>query len=107
MNASEMNVSDMVEDVDEDMPLELMEHAKAAKLETMPVKSREKYNRLYKNFKDWQASYGVVTISSDLIMAYFHMLDEKKYKPTSLWAFHSMLKCTLLCVSSDLLLRET
>lgn len=28
-------------DIDEELPLELMEHAKAAKLETLPIKSRE------------------------------------------------------------------
>lgn len=38
---------------------------------------------------------GVTSISSELIMAYFHVLHERKYKPTSLWAFHSMLKATL------------
>lgn len=50
---------------------------------------------VYNKFKNWQSGYGVVVISSNLIMAYFHTLDEKKYKPTSLWAYHSMLKATL------------
>lgn len=94
MNASD--ISDIVEDIDEEMPLELLEHANAALMETLPAKSKEKYKRVYKIFKEWQASYGVGKITSELIMAYFHVLeDTKKYKPTSLWAFHSMLKCTL------------
>ena len=37
-------------EIDEDMPLELMELAQVAKLETMPAKSKEKYNRVYQNF---------------------------------------------------------
>lgn len=57
--------------------------------------SREKYFRIYQNFKDWQLKYGVSKISSVLIMAYFHTLEEKKYKPTTLWALYSMLKATL------------
>ncbi len=47
----------IIEDIDDEMPLELMEHAEAALLETLPVKSKEKYNRVYKNFKDWQGSF--------------------------------------------------
>lgn len=39
------------------------------KLELLPIKSREKYNRQYRNFKDWQMSYGVATISEKLILA--------------------------------------
>lgn len=84
-----------IDDIDDDMPFELMEHAKAAALEILPEKSRVKYNRVYQNFKDWQSSYGVRKISPDLIAAYFHVLNEKKYKPTTLWALHSMLKATL------------
>ncbi|KAG4076779.1 hypothetical protein HA402_009125 [Bradysia odoriphaga] len=95
MEKANIDAKDLIEDVDENMPLELMEHAKAAKMETLPIKSKEKYNRVYQNFKEWTKSYGVTAITSDLIIAYFHMLDEKKYKPTSLWAFHSMLKSTL------------
>lgn len=90
-----MNAEDFIEEVDEEMPLELMEHVRAAKLETLPVKSRDKYNRVYDRFKSWQMSYGVQNVSSDLMLAYFGILDEKKYKPNSLWAFHSMLKSTL------------
>lgn len=91
-----MNASDYIDiDVDEEMPFELIEHAKAAVMESLPLKSKDKYNRVYKNFKAWQLGYGVNTVSATVMMAYFHMLDTKKHKPTSLWAFHSMLKATL------------
>lgn len=64
-------------------------------MDVLPQLSREKYNRVYKNFKAWQDTYKVKKISVDLILAYFHVLVEKKYKPSSLWSFHSMLKATL------------
>lgn len=83
------------EDIDEEMPFELMEHAKAATLETLPQKSRPKYMRMYENFKTWQTSHGVTKISSNLVLAFFRSLELKKYKPTSLWAFYSMLKATI------------
>lgn len=50
---------------------------------------------VYNKFKKWQSGYCVAIISSNLIMTYFHTLEGNKYKPTSLWAFHSMLKATL------------
>lgn len=83
------------EDIDEDMPFELIQHARAASLDVLPQLSRDKYNRVYRNFKAWQDSYKVKKISADLILAYFHVLVEKNYKPSSLWAYHSMLKATL------------
>lgn len=61
---NEMDAQKFIEEFDEEMPLELMEHVKAAKLETLPVKSREKYNRVYEKFKTWQTNYGVETVSS-------------------------------------------
>ncbi len=89
-----MDASDEILDIDEELPLELMERAKAAKFETLPVKSREQYKRVYDIFKSWQNSFGVTTITCDLMLVYFNGLSEK-YKPTSMWAFHYMLKSTI------------
>lgn len=66
-----------IEDIDDEMPFKLIEHAKAAALEILPEMSREKYNRVYRNFLG--------------ILKNKHW---KKYKIT-LWSFHSMLKATL------------
>lgn len=49
----------------------------------------------YTIFKNWQKGYGVNNITCDLMLAYLNVLHQKNYKPTSLWAFHSMLKSTL------------
>lgn len=84
-----------VNDIDEEMPFELLEHAREAVFETLPKISRDKYIRTYKIFKDWQSRHGMANVSNELILAYFHMMATKKYKPTSLWAYHSMLKATL------------
>ncbi|KAJ6639008.1 hypothetical protein Bhyg_11747, partial [Pseudolycoriella hygida] len=44
----------------------------------------------------WQDGRGVQKITPNVVLAYFQELDAKKnYKPTSLWAFYSMLKSTL------------
>jgi hypothetical protein len=82
--------------VDEEMPLELMENARMATLDMLPEKSKQIYMKIYQNFKDWQNGHGVKKITSNLLLAYFQQIsDEKKYKPTSMWAFYSMLKATL------------
>lgn len=88
-NQHKKMIASDLDDIDEELPFELMEHAKAAVLDLLPIKSHEKYKRAYENFKDWQAGYVVGTILSDLLLAYFHVLDEKKYKSTSLWVVHS------------------
>lgn len=90
-----MYANEVVGLIDEEMPIEVMERAKEAALELLPAKSAAKYNRAYKIFKEWQTKNGVASVSSDVIIAYFHYLNEKKYKPTSLWAYYSMLKSTL------------
>lgn len=105
MNAIECNVNDSgensvvgehVEDIDEDMPFEIIQNAREAILETLPKVSREKYTRVYNNFKQWQKKLGTESVSHETILAYFHMLaTKKKYKPTSLWAYFSMLKATM------------
>lgn len=81
--------------IDEEMPLELMENAKLASMDTLPQKSQENYLKIHKIFKDWQNGHGVKTITSDLILAYIHELNKKKIKPTTMWAYFSMLKATL------------
>lgn len=83
------------DDFDDDIPFELLQNAQQAQMELLPIKSRERYNRVYKVFKDWQKEHGVKIVSSAVILSYFYELDQKKYQPTSLWAFYSMLKATI------------
>lgn len=77
-----MTVSEIDEfnDIDNELPFELMEHVTAAVLELLPAKSRENYINVYKKFKDWQSGYGVNTISSNLILAYFHVATLRSFE---------------------------
>lgn len=84
-----------MDDIDEDIPFEVLQNAKLAALELLPVKSREKYYRAYNHFKEWQKKHGLKTVSCTIVMSYFFEMDKKNYKPTSLWAFYSMLKATI------------
>lgn len=93
MNSSE---ADLVEemDLDEEIPFEVIQNAQLAALELLPVKSREKYYRVYRIFKNWQMQRGVKIVTSEIMMSYFYEMD-KKNKPTTLWAYYSMLKATI------------
>lgn len=82
-------------DIDEDIPFEIMQNAQLASLELLPAKSREKYYRIYNVFKKWQGGHGMTTISSTIMKTYFYEMDNKKYKPISMWAYYSMLKATI------------
>lgn len=86
--------SDIIEYIDENMPFELMEHANAALMETFPIKSKEKYNRVYKNFKKWQVSHDVASINTVWInYGIFSCSTRKKLKTKE--PFDSMLIATL------------
>ncbi|KAJ6643011.1 hypothetical protein Bhyg_07967 [Pseudolycoriella hygida] len=68
-----MDAKNLIEDVDDDMPLELMEHARTAKLETLPVKSREKYIRVYIILKRGRKS--MVTLYDALQLRFWQTVE--------------------------------
>lgn len=55
---------DYIDDIDEELPFEVIQNAQLASLELLPAKSREKYYRIYNVFKKWQTGHGIKTISS-------------------------------------------
>ena len=52
----------LMEDIDDDIPFEL---------ELLPIKSLQKYYRVYNQFKNWQKEHGLKNVSAKVIMAYF------------------------------------
>ncbi|XP_061726715.1 uncharacterized protein LOC133532183 [Cydia pomonella] len=60
----------------------------------LPAKSKEKYNTTYENFISWQKEKNITSFCEEVLLMYFEQISAK-YKPTSLWAFYSMLKCGL------------
>ena len=96
-----MNIPDIFDDNKENELNEepeydeyLDELADAANMELLPPKSKERYDRVYQEFKKWRNEKKVNSVSENILMAYFYDLS-KKLKPTSLWSYHSMLKSTL------------
>lgn len=78
---------------DEDEPMPQIADVCSLRNDTLPEASKVKYNRIYHDFKNWQKKKDVNKISEPLVMEYFRELSVKQ-KPTSLWAYYSMLKRT-------------
>ena len=70
------------------------EIAKNATSNSLPEKSKEKYEIAYENFKSYKRQIRTTSSSGNILMAYFTEL-KKKYKPSTLWNIYSMLKKTL------------
>ena len=75
-------------------PTDVAELAKGAFNDLLPAKSKERYELEYTKFNDYKKKIRITSSSENILMAYFTEL-KKKYKPSSLWNYYSMLKKTL------------
>lgn len=84
---------DDIEEIDEmiDLGLIPLEIIEAARQEILQLASKQRYEKMYKTFQNWQELKGTNDISEDTLLAYFLELS-RKYKPSTMWAYYSMLK---------------
>lgn len=75
-------------------PPEIQNTAKSVIRNLLPIKSRNKYKKVYENFKTWQINKKTNSFSESVMLTYFDELS-KKYKSSTLWGIYSMLKATL------------
>ncbi len=81
----------MSSDEDEDIEYNRIDHTHA-----IPALSKNKYNKAYEYFQKWNKLNGETPVTQNALLKYFmDMADEKKKKPTTLWAYYSMLKSTI------------
>lgn len=66
----------------------------AATLDSLPIKSREKYEQQYINFMDWTNRNETDEISENTLLAYFAE-KSRVLKASTLWSHYSMLRATL------------
>ena len=79
------------EDVFEGTPPDVAEIAKNAFNDLLPTKSKERCELAYGRFNNYRKQIRTTSSSENILMAYFTEL-KKKYKPSSLWNYYSMLK---------------
>lgn len=75
-------------------PEEISKQAKEVTLNLLPSKSRKRYDLQYNIFMDWCALKNVKRYSESVILSYLSELSQK-YKSSTLWSIHSMLKASL------------
>jgi hypothetical protein len=79
-----------VEMDDEDVPDDVLEEASAARYQTLPKKSKLRYEKELEKFTQWQTEKRIKGVDEDVMMAYF-----KSIAASSAWSRYSMLKSTL------------
>lgn len=62
--------------------------------ESLPEKSRKRYEIVYKSFRDWQSHKKIDSFCEEVLLVYFKELSEK-YASSTLWVNYSMLRSTL------------
>ncbi|KAJ6642594.1 hypothetical protein Bhyg_07547 [Pseudolycoriella hygida] len=75
-------------------PDELIEMAKGATMDLLPLKSKSRYDQTYQEYKKWQGVKKASSNSERVMLSYFSELREKVC-PGTLWSKYSMLKSTL------------
>lgn len=73
---------------------DIVQAAQSACNELIPEKSSLRYNNAYNEFMEWNKAKKGDGVSETVLLAYFFNMSTLK-KPTSLWAYYSMLKSTI------------
>lgn len=75
-------------------PPELREAAISAGKNLLPEKSGFRYEKCFKEFKNWCDIKNVKNCTENVVLAYFNEKSQNR-KPSTLWATYSMLRTTL------------
>lgn len=72
----------------------IREEANRAITNLIPEKSRQFYNKEFRELEVWMKNKGIQLVNEEVLLAYFLYLSEK-LAPSSLWTKYSMVKTTL------------
>ncbi|XP_031333961.1 uncharacterized protein LOC116163974 [Photinus pyralis] len=76
------------------VPEEVMKQAEAACLSLLPRKSKDNYDKEFRQFEEWREQQGLNGVNEEVMLAYFHNY-RRKLAPSSMWTKYSMVKSTL------------
>ena len=88
-----INESDS-DDVSDDVPPEMIEAAKEIALNSLPHTSKQKYTKVYNEFKQWRSAKNTKSFAESVLLVYFNEISSK-FASTTLWSRFSMLKATI------------
>ena len=80
---------------DSDIPSDIEEAATKVISSLLPDKSRVKYELTYSRYEKWCVEKKINNVTNEKVfLAYFEHLS-KTQKPSSLWAYYSMLRSVI------------
>lgn len=75
----------------EELNEEIINSAECAANKTLPSVSKKRYCNVYEEFKTWKTAKKVKGNCEKILLAFFNEQSKQK-KPSSVWAYYSMLK---------------
>lgn len=76
-------------------PPEIREAAERAEKDLLPPKSRPRYEKAYKIYKEWCTANNVQKLGSESALIAYFSENAKIKKVSTLWSIYSMLRTTL------------
>lgn len=76
------------------VPVEVVNLANVATENLLPIKSKDRYMKVYSEFIDWKNEKKVSITDENVLLAYLNKLSEK-FSPNTLWSLYSMLRSTI------------
>lgn len=89
VNLKKMNISSPSSS---SLPENVIAAAREATYSLLPVKSKEKYQKAYKNFEKWANENGCLEINETVLMAFFQGKSQEWKSPSTLWSNWSMIR---------------
>jgi len=72
-------------------PPEILEQAATTSNNLLPMKSKDRYESVFKKFMNFRSQNHVKSFSENVLLAYFGNIS-KEFKPSSLWAIYSIIR---------------
>ncbi|XP_012258559.2 uncharacterized protein LOC105687471 [Athalia rosae] len=92
---AETMMSSSEDETDQCTPSDFVDETKHVLINTLPAKSRTRYESIYDKFVEWRKKKNTTSFSENVLMTYFNELS-KTLKPSTLWSQYSMLKSTII-----------
>lgn len=87
---------DDFDDILNTTPTELINAAEEiCRASLLPEKSRVRYERQFDVFQKWRHDQKTNSSSERILLAFFGAMSKDNKKPSTMWAYYSMLKCML------------
>lgn len=82
------------DDISDNVPPEMIQAAKEIALNSLPYISKQKYTKVYNEFKKWRNAKNTKSFAESVLLVYFNEISTQ-FAASTLWSRFSMLKATI------------